>query len=291
MAQDLAITEGFVPFRGYRTWYRVVGERTTPDKPPVVLLHGGPGIPSDCLEPLTALANTGRQVVFYDQLGCGNSDHPDDPTLWSIDLFLDELATVRAALRLDRIHLLGFSWGGTLALEYAMTQPSGLASLVALSCGPSSRMAEDATERVYDELPREVRETLRRHEAAGTTDDPEYQAARQVFNVRHVCRIDPWPAFLERAVARANWAIGAAMRKRPDRHAPAGSRLGTSRPIWVRFGSRRSCSVGGTTGWRPARTRSCMAASRGPGGCGSRRVPTTPMRRSRSASSRSSMTF
>lgn len=60
MAQELVITEGFVPFRGYRTWYRVVGAQTTPQKLPVVLLHGGPGVPSDCLEPLAALAETGR---------------------------------------------------------------------------------------------------------------------------------------------------------------------------------------------------------------------------------------
>lgn len=129
---------------------------------------------------------------------------------------------MRAALGLDRVHLLGYSWGGMLALEYALTRSPGLASLVLQSCDASSPMAEIAIQRVYDGLPAEVRETLRRHEAAGTTDAPEYKAARRVFDVRHVCRIDPWPAFLQRAMARANWAIIAAMRERDDRHAPGG---------------------------------------------------------------------
>ena len=108
-ASDHVTTEGVIPFRGYRTWYRIVGERSGLEKPPVLLVHGGSGIPSDCLAPVSALAASGRPVVFYDQLGCGNSDRPDDPTLWTIDLFLDELATVRNALGLDCLHLLGFS--------------------------------------------------------------------------------------------------------------------------------------------------------------------------------------
>jgi proline-specific peptidase len=222
MSDRVAVSEGFVPFRGYRTWYRVVGERAAPQNLPVLLVHGGPGIPSDCLEPVSALAATGRQVIFYDQLGCGNSDRPDDPTLWSIDLFLDELAAVRAVLGLDRLHLLGFSWGGALALEYALTQPAGLASLILHSTFASCQAGEAITQRAYNTLPPEIAETLRRHEAAGAIDDPAYQAARQVFDLRHVCRIDPWPDFLQRAIARANFSIADEMEDRDDRHAPGG---------------------------------------------------------------------
>lgn len=148
MAQTTAITEGFVPFRGHRTWYRVVGERAGAEQLPVLLVHGGPGIPSDCLEPLAALAATGRPVVFYDQLGCGNSDRPDDPSLWSIGLFLDELGAVRSALDLGRVHLLGFSWGGALAIEYALTRPAGLASLVLHSAFASARAARHGAARL-----------------------------------------------------------------------------------------------------------------------------------------------
>jgi proline-specific peptidase len=168
------------------------------------------------------LARTGRAVVFYDQLGCGSSDRPDDPTLWGIDLFLAELAAIRAALALDRLHLLGFSWGGALALEYALTRPPGVASLILHSTFASSRAAAAIEQRAYDTLPPEVAETLRRHEAAGTVDDPAYQAARRVFDLRYVCRIDPWPDFLQRAIARSNFAIADAMEDRDDRHAPGG---------------------------------------------------------------------
>ena len=143
MASEATSTEGFVPFRGHRTWYRIVGRRDDPAKLPVLLVHGGPGIPSDCLEPLAALAATGRPVVFYDQLGCGNSDRPDNPSLWTTDLFLDELAAVRQRLGLDDVHLLGFSWGGALALEYALTQPPGLASLLLHSTFASCRAARE----------------------------------------------------------------------------------------------------------------------------------------------------
>ena len=111
LPDEVAVSEGFIPFRGYRTWYRVVGERAGPETLPVLLVHGGPRIPSDCLEPMAMLAETGRPVIVYDQLGCGNSDRPDDPSLWSIDLFLDELVAIRNTLALDRLHLLGFSRG------------------------------------------------------------------------------------------------------------------------------------------------------------------------------------
>ena len=86
--------EGFVPFRGYRTWYRVVGDEQSEGKLPVVILHGGPGATHDYLEPLEALAQIGgRRVVFYDQLGCGKSDLPDDESLWVVETFVESVLT------------------------------------------------------------------------------------------------------------------------------------------------------------------------------------------------------
>ena len=76
-------------------------------------------------KPLEELAEAGRRVVVYDQLGCGSSDRPDDPDLWTVELFVDEVRTVREALDLDRIHLLGTSWGSMLAIEYVLTHPQG----------------------------------------------------------------------------------------------------------------------------------------------------------------------
>jgi proline-specific peptidase len=111
MPPAVPVSEGFVPFRGFRTWYRVVGDLAQPEpaKVPLLVLHGGPGESHDYLEPLEALAGSGRPIIFYDQLGGGNSDQPHDPSLWSVELFLDELATVRRELGLGHIHLLGQS--------------------------------------------------------------------------------------------------------------------------------------------------------------------------------------
>jgi L-proline amide hydrolase len=185
--------EGRIPFRGFETWYRVVGDGEDAGKLPVLLLHGGPGATHDYLEPLEALAATGRRAVFYDQLGCGQSDLPDDPSLFTVDLFVDEVGAVREALGLERVHLFGNSWGGMLAMEYALTQPSGLASLVLASSPASIPQWIEETGRLRAELPQDVQETLTRHEEAGTTDSAEYEEACLVFYKRHVCRADEWP--------------------------------------------------------------------------------------------------
>ena len=118
MNTPMPIQEGFIPFRGYKIWYRIVGKQTA-GKLPLLCLHGGPGVPHDYLEPLEAMAASGRRIIFYDQLGCGNSDQPHDPSLWNIGLFIEELGVVRQTLGLDKVHLLGQSWGGMLAMQYA----------------------------------------------------------------------------------------------------------------------------------------------------------------------------
>jgi L-proline amide hydrolase len=187
------VAEGFVSFRGYRTWYRVVGDGEEPGKLPLLCLHGGPGGTHDYLEPLEGMAATGRRTIFYDQLGCGRSDLPEDPSLWTVELFVEEVGAVREALGLERVHLFGNSWGGMLAMEYALTQQAGLASLVLASAPASIPQWVEETGRLRAQLPVEVQAVLDRHEAAGTTDDPEYSEAAMVFNRRHVCRVDPWP--------------------------------------------------------------------------------------------------
>jgi L-proline amide hydrolase len=204
MPSAAPVSEGFIPFRGFRTWYRVVGDLAQAEggKFPLLVLHGGPGGPSDYLEPLEVLADSGRPVVFYDQLGCGNSDQPNDPSLWNVELFLEELTTVRRGLGLDHIHLLGQSWGGMLAMEYALTQPAGLASLILASSPASIPQWIAEANRLREELPQEVEETLRHHEETGTTDEPAYEEEMLVFYRRHVCRLDPWPESLMRTLAK-----------------------------------------------------------------------------------------
>ena len=191
--QNFLSTEGFIPFRGYRTWYRIVGNGEEPGKLPLLVLHGGPGASHDYLEPLEAMANTGRRVIFYDQLGGGNSDHPHNPSMWTVELFVEELGAVRKALALDHLHILGQSWGGMLGMEYALTQPSGLASLTIADSPASLVQWVSEANRLRAQLPSEVQQTLLHHEQNGTTDSREYQDAMLVYYRRHVCRLDSWP--------------------------------------------------------------------------------------------------
>jgi proline-specific peptidase len=190
--------EGRIPFRGFETWYRDVGPV---NGVPLLCLHGGPGSSHHSFEPLEALADQGRRVVLYDQLGCGASDRPDDPELWTVELFVDEIGAVRRALELEQIHLFGSSWGSMLGIEYALTRPGGLVSLTLNSPPTASETWTAEARRLRDDLPEDVKRVLAKHEAAGTTDDPEYEAAEEVFWRRHICRLDPLPACVQRARA------------------------------------------------------------------------------------------
>jgi len=186
--------EGTIPVDGHAVWYRIVGEGGVP----LLTLHGGPGAGHDYLEPLERLADE-RPVVFYDQLGCGRSDQPDDLSLWRIERFVREVDIVREALGLDRVHLLGQSWGGWLAIEYMLSRPAGIVSLTLASTSASTRQFVEEAERWKDQLPPVVRDTLRRHEATGDWHHPEYEAATLEFYRRHLCRLDPWPDPLVRS--------------------------------------------------------------------------------------------
>jgi L-proline amide hydrolase len=188
--------EGFADFDGYRTWYRVEGELRPGGPAPLVLLHGGPGATHDYLLSLAGLARDGRAVVFYDQLGNGRSTHLPDRggDFWTVELFVRELANLIDHLGIgDRYHVLGSSWGGFLGQEHAITQPAGLRSLVLSDTAASFPDFVAECNRLRQELPPEVEATLRRHEEAGTTDDPEYEEACMVFYRRHLCRLDEWP--------------------------------------------------------------------------------------------------
>ena len=174
-------------------------------------LHGGPGLPHDSLEPLQALADGGRPVVFYDQLGCGNSTRPNDPEPWGVAPFLEELATVRRELGLRRVHLPGHSWGRLLAMEHAVGGAGGLASLILVGSVVSGPMVFECRQRFYEKLPPDAREAIHRHEGAGTFDDPEYGEAIDLFYRRYACRLDPWPGWLNRALSRMDVGTNAAM--------------------------------------------------------------------------------
>lgn len=188
--------EGHLTVPGGQVWYQIVG---TGDAVPLLTLHGGIGLGHDYLEPLAALASQ-RPVIFFDQLGCGKSDKPNDLSLWRIERFVEEVSALRTALKLDRVHLFGHSWGGWLAIEYMLRKPAGVLSLTLASTSAAvSQFAEEAR-RLKATLPQEVLETLNRFEAVGDFYNPEYQKAMTAFYTRFVCRLDPWPEPLLRTL-------------------------------------------------------------------------------------------
>lgn len=189
--------EGTLSVPGGTVWYKAVGGG---DRPPLLVAHGGPGFTHNYLTPLEDLAGE-RRVVFWDQLGCGRSEMPSDPSLWTLERSLAEVDAVREQLGLERHHLFGNSWGGMLVQQYAVDRKPELASLaVSNSLASMPRFVEDAR-RLRRELPQEVRDTIEFHEANGYFACPEYQGAIAFWFQRHICRLRPWPAGLEECFA------------------------------------------------------------------------------------------
>lgn len=215
------VSEGYLQVEGGRIWYQIVG---TGPATPLLCIHGGPGFTHDYLETLADLSGE-RPVVFYDQLGSGNSERPDDDSLWTVERFVGELGQLRTALRLDRVHLLGQSWGGLLALEYLLTRPTGIASVAFASpCLSVPLWLRDVND-LRAQLPQMVRDVLAREEAQGTFGSPAHRWAMREYNQRHLCRVTPWPVSLERSLARSGQPVGRTLWG-PSEFSTDGGRLG-----------------------------------------------------------------
>ncbi len=197
--------EGRMVWDGNETWYRVVGDLDPEaEHTPVVICHGGPGALHDYCEPIADLSRFGRTCVLYDQLGCGKSTHlPNAPVdFWQPQLFKDELVRLTRHLGVESRHVVvGQSWGGMLAMEYALDHPPGLRGIVVADSPASIPLWVSEANRLRADLPPDVQSTLLRHEEAGTTDEPEYEAAVRVFYDRHLCRV-PWPESVQRSFAQ-----------------------------------------------------------------------------------------
>jgi proline-specific peptidase len=149
-------------------------------------LHGGPGSTHHYFAPLDGLAAE-RPVVVYDQIGCGSSDRPQDIE-WSVNVFREEVDAVRSQLGLDRIHLLGTSWGGMLALEHLLSGAAGIVGLILSSTLASVDQWAAEQLKLRAALPADVVAVLERHDRAGTYDDPEYDEAMEAYFDRHFYR-------------------------------------------------------------------------------------------------------
>ena len=186
------MTIGRMMWKHGQTWYRIVGDLKS-GKTPVMVLHGGPGSAHNYVEPIAELiAQSGRAAVLYDQIGCGHSTHLPTAAadFWTPELFMEELSLLVEHLEISHDYaIVGQSWGGMLGMQYAIGRPPGLKALVVADSPASMELWVSEANKLRAELPGEVQETLLKHEAAGTTEDPEYATAVEVFNGRHVCRI------------------------------------------------------------------------------------------------------
>ncbi len=183
-----------------RIFTKIVGDEK--NMAPLLVLHGGPGAPHDYLEPLMELADD-RQVIFYDQLGCGKSDRPKDFHDWDLDFFVEELAFVRKELALDELHILGQSYGAMLGIAYALEKGErGIRSFVFSGpCLSSKRFIDDQRKHI-ENLPEDIRKAILSSEEKGTYDSPAYQDAMMAFYRKHVCRMEEWPECLNRAMEK-----------------------------------------------------------------------------------------
>ena len=173
----------------------------------LLCLNGGPGLPCDYLRDAPAwLKEEGLRIVAFDQLGTGKADRPEDPALWTIARYVEEVETVRKALGLGRVHLLGHSWGGWLSIEYSIHYPQAVKTLILENTVADIPHLSQELGRLRAALGSETVAMMQRHEAKGTTDHPEYQAAVTLLNYRHVCRLEEWPAPVKRSLD--DWNMG-----------------------------------------------------------------------------------
>ncbi|KAI0085706.1 Alpha/Beta hydrolase protein [Irpex rosettiformis] len=196
-----------------QTFYKIYGSLSctsppTAGKHPLIIVHGGPGSTHDYVLPLVFLhTKYNIPLVFYDQLGSGESTHLPEKSgelgkaFWTEEVFMDQLDSLVKHLGLetqddgDKVYdILGHSWGGMLIMRWAARrQPKGLRKLVVSNSPASMELFVEGTLKLRKELPEEVQKALNEHEAAGTTDTPEYHAAEQAFYDRHLCRVKPLP--------------------------------------------------------------------------------------------------
>ena len=182
---------GFVKVMGFNLFFR----KFTPDSfgDTILCLHGGPGATHDYILPLKDLAKMGHRVVFYDQLGCGRSDLPKDPALFNVERAVEEVEAFRQAMKLGRVHLMGSSYGGMLALAYALKYQRNILSLITTGGLASVPLTIAEMDRLKSGLPAEVRRVMKRYEAEGDYENPEYEKAVMVFYRKHLLRLKKWP--------------------------------------------------------------------------------------------------
>jgi proline iminopeptidase len=189
----------------YKVWTKKLG--SGPVK--VLLLHGGPGFSHEYLEALESfLPQAGIEMYYYDQLGCNNSDAPDDTSLWTLARYTEEVEEVRRGLGLEHFVLYGHSWGGILAIEYALHHQQHLRGLVISDMTAGVQSYLKRTDFIKRQLPPATLARLAALEAKEDYDSPEYQKIMmEDLYPKMICRLHPWPEPVTRAFRHANAKI------------------------------------------------------------------------------------
>lgn len=188
---------------GYHVWTRKVGDG--PIK--MLLLHGGPGMTHEYLEPFSDFVkdHPNIEIIYHEQLGSYFSDQPDDPSLWTIDRFVEEVEQVRKAWDLDNFYLYGQSWGGVLALEYAASKyGKHLKGLIDSNMVDSYRDYAEYINKYRNHMSVEDVSYMKQIEAQGRYDDPHYNHLLQKLYQECICRIKPWPDAVKRTFDHLN---------------------------------------------------------------------------------------
>ncbi|KAL7279265.1 hypothetical protein ACG7TL_007106 [Trametes sanguinea] len=187
------------PYQGetHQTYYKIFGDLQNRTQPPIVVLHGGPGLSHDYLLPHFDLTEQSFPVIFYDQIGNARSTHLPDkpPTFWTFDLFFDELENLLKHFDIqNEYHIIGHSWGAMMFSEFVTRRPhAGLRKLVIADAPPSIALWQKSFKELVDKFPQDVKDDL----AKGLKDwEPYWKAMMKIYAV-HGCRAKPFPKELE----------------------------------------------------------------------------------------------
>ncbi len=192
-SDTLIPAEGFITVKGGKVWYRIVGEG---DKTPIILLHGGPGIPSFYLNPLTPLAKD-RPVIFFDQLGCGRSNKITDTSLMTVENFVEQLKEVKQFLGLKDFYLYGQSWGTMLGTDYYLKHPEGIKAIIFSSPALSIPMWLSDADTLIATLPDSIQNSINLNEQNKTYKAPDYLLAVKVYYEHFLSRKLPWSSDID----------------------------------------------------------------------------------------------
>jgi len=184
----MKIIDGYIPFKQYKTYYRKVIVNN--DNNYLVFLHGGPGSTHNSYELLDNLAiKANINLLMYDQIGCGKSSIINDASIYNKETWIDELINLRKELNLEKISLLGHSWGGMLAIMYLIDRkPDGINKLILSSTLSSAKLWKKETHRLLNYLPDNIKKTLISAEKTNDFSSKAYLDAYNVYKERYICQ-------------------------------------------------------------------------------------------------------